>query len=60
VNLILLLKQKFQILKRYIVLVEKPAEHKANRNLWETLLQTSCLQNVSCVDDEMLQMDGFY
>jgi gustatory receptor len=60
VNLILLLKQKFQILNRYIAPGENSSEHQANSNLWETLLQKSCLQNVSSVEDEVLRMDGFY
>jgi gustatory receptor len=59
-NLVLLLKQKFQILNRYIAHGENSSEHEANSNLWETLLQTSCLQHVNSVEDEVLRMDGFY
>jgi gustatory receptor len=60
VNLILLLKQKFQILNGYIAPGENSSEHEANSNLWETVLQTSCLQHVNSVEDEVLRMDKFY
>jgi hypothetical protein len=60
VNLILLLKQKFQILNKYISPGEISSEQEANSNLWQTLLQTSCLQNVNSVLKETLEMGEFY
>jgi hypothetical protein len=60
VNLVLLLKQKFQILNWYIVSAENLSEHENNSNLWETLLQISWSRNVSSVGNEILRTDGSY
>jgi hypothetical protein len=51
VNLTLLLKQKFQILNRYLASGENLPQHDDNGNLWETLLQTSCLRNMSNLEN---------
>jgi hypothetical protein len=47
VNLILLLKQKFQIINRYTASGKNSSEHEDDCNLWETVLQTSCFRNLS-------------
>jgi hypothetical protein len=60
VNLISLLRQKFQILNNYLAPAENPTQHRTNNNLWEMLLQTSCFSNEGIWKDDALQLSAFY
>ena len=60
VNLVSLLKQKFQILNSYLSPAENPTQHKTDNNLWEILLQTPCFRNEDNLNDDALKMEAFY
>jgi len=45
VNLVSLLKQKFQILNSYLGSSENPTQRRSDNNLWEILLQTTGFRN---------------
>jgi hypothetical protein len=59
VNLVLLLKQKFMILNKFLAFAENPTEHEADGNLWEILLQTSVFRNVVNFECDPLRTDAF-
>ena len=59
VNLVSLLKQKFQILNNFLGSAENPNQHRADNNLWEVLLQT-CFRNEDNWKEDALQMEALY
>ena len=60
VNLVSLLKQKFQILNSYFGSAENPTHHRTDNNLWEILLQTPGFRNEDNWKDDALQMEALY
>ena len=60
VNLVSLLRQKFQILNSYLGSAENPTQHRNDINLWEILLQTPRFRNEENWKDDALQMVVLY
>jgi hypothetical protein len=60
VNLISLLRQKFQILNRYLASPENPTDYRTDSNLWETLLQTPRFRNEDNWKDNALHLEESY
>ena len=58
-NLVSLLKQKFQILNSSLGSAENPTQHRTDNNLWEILLQTPRFRNDNWKDNA-LQMEALY
>jgi len=60
VNLVSLLKQKFQILNSYLGSAENHTQHRPDNNLWEILLQTPGFRNEDNWKDDALQIEALY
>jgi len=60
VNLVSLLRQKFQILNSYLGSAENSTRHRPDNNLWEILLQKPGFKNEDNWKDEALQMEALY
>jgi len=60
VNLVSLLKQKFQILNSYLGSAENHTQHRPDNNLWEILLQTPGFKNEDNWKDDALQIEALY
>ena len=60
VNLVSLLKQKFQILNSYLGSAANPTQNRTKNNLWETLLQTPSFRNEDNWKDDILQLEVLY
>jgi hypothetical protein len=60
VNLIYLLRQKFNILNNYISPPENLTEYRTNNNLWEMLLQEPRFSNEDMWKDDVQQIEAFH
>ena len=60
VNLVSLLKQKFQILNSYLGSAENHTQHRPDTNLWEILLQTPGFRNEDNWKEDALQIEALY
>ena len=60
VNLVSLLRQKFQILNSYLGSAENPTQNRTDNNQWEILLQTPRFRNEDNWKDDTLQIEAFY
>jgi len=60
VNLVSLLRQKFQILNSYLAPAENPTQRRNDTNMWEILLQTPSFRNEDNWKDDALQIEALY
>jgi hypothetical protein len=60
VNLICLLRWKFQILNSYFASAGNSSEYGTDSNLWETLLQIPRFRNEDNWKDDALHVEAFY
>jgi hypothetical protein len=60
VNLVSLVRQKFQIMNSYLGSPENSTQRRTDDNLWETLLQTPGFRNEDNWKNDVLQIEAFY